>query len=173
MQDLERQQQPLQLQEQRWREELRWLQEPLPRSLPRLQHRQPVIYAPPPPVHVRFGLRVRFHMSESLIDAKYDKRLQDAAAFMKNHSDTMLKVTGHIDIDPTLHNDDALSHNRANMVRDRLIKLGVNPARITTSLSSKDRLLSNNTTEEGQHRSVFVEAEAPRIGDEPMLQGDQ
>jgi len=125
-------------------------------------------------LRVIFQLRVLFANDKFKIPAEFDAHLRECADFMKKHAEVRLNVAGHASA--TGPEDQArnikLAQNRANAVRDRLIKLGVDPRRLTTSAHS-DKI----EAEQGQHgvnrRTVGITTEGDQIGAEERIQGYQ
>ena len=69
--------------------------------------------------------------------------------------------------------NDPLSKDRANAIRKHLIKLGVDPSRLTASSAGDGKPVGDNRTKEGRalNRRVVGRAEAGQVGTEPELQG--
>ena len=73
--------------------------------------------------------------------------LERQAAWLKQYSDLRLTVEGHCDERGTREYNFALGARRANAVKDYLVSLGVDPARVSTISYGKERPVAAGSNE--------------------------
>ncbi len=81
------------------------------------------------------------------------------AELLKQHSDYRVKLSGHADhIGPDRYNM-TLSRNRAETVRDFLVKYGAQESQITIETHGEQSPIANNNLSEGRWMNRRVEIE--------------
>ena len=88
---------------------------------------------------VNVGDRVFFGYNSSELDVDAQQLLQDQAAWLKQHSERSITIQGHCDERGTREYNLALGEQRAQAVKNWLILLGVDTARISTISYGKER----------------------------------
>jgi len=88
---------------------------------------------------VRVGDRVWFDYVKFNVDRKGRADLDKQAAWLKANPSVSIIVEGHADERGTREYNLALGERRANSVKDYLISIGVNPARVKTTSYGKER----------------------------------
>ncbi|MEE8351081.1 MAG: peptidoglycan-associated lipoprotein Pal [Rhodospirillales bacterium] len=96
---------------------------------------------------VNVGDRVFFGFDKFNVDAEARKTLEKQAAWMKANGSVTVAVQGHADERGTREYNLALGERRANAVKDYLVVLGVNPARISTISYGKERPVATGSHE--------------------------
>jgi peptidoglycan-associated lipoprotein len=94
-------------------------------------------------------------------DVRADQRgtVEALAAWLDTNPSVTLTIEGHCDERGTREYNLALGDRRANAVRDYLVALGTNPARLTTVSYGEERpavLGSNDSAWAQNRRGVFV-----------------
>ncbi len=85
------------------------------------------------------ALDVHFRTEDSTIDAGDEQRLGELASFVAPLDGTVIRLDGHTDVRGTQKYNDALSTQRAESVRDALVRAGMPAERIVvTSEGSAD-----------------------------------
>ncbi len=104
-------------------------------------------------------LKLEFDPGKALIRNKYHKEIKRVADFMKKNSDVKATIVGHTADIGNRENNIKLSKDRANSVRNYLIKnFGINASRIKVIGYGPDRPIASNKTKEGQQRNRRVVA---------------
>ena len=88
---------------------------------------------------VNVGDRVFFGYNSSELDVDAQQLLQDQAAWLKQYSEKSITIEGHCDERGTREYNLALGEQRAQAVKNWLILLGVDTARISTISYGKER----------------------------------
>jgi len=108
---------------------------------------------------VDVGDRVFFDYDQYNIRADQRDTVQALAAWLDTYPSVTLTVEGHADERGTREYNLALGERRANSVRDYLVALGINPARLSTVSYGEERpavLGSNDSSWAQNRRGVFV-----------------
>ena len=95
---------------------------------------------------VNVGDRVFFGYDKFNVDRKNRGTLDKQAAWLKANPSVSITVEGHADERGTREYNLALGERRANSVKDYLISLGVNPARVKTISYGKERPVAVGST---------------------------
>jgi OOP family OmpA-OmpF porin len=98
-------------------------------------------------------LTVEFKINSSYINPVYSKKLMELADIIKNSSDASASIEGHTDSTGKLTYNSSLSIERAQNIRSHLIKLGVDPDRISTIGFGSSRPIADNTTIKGRKKN--------------------
>lgn len=88
---------------------------------------------------VNVGDRVYFNLDQASLDPDDQEILQRQAAWLQSYPGVRILVAGNCDERGTREYNLALGERRANTVRQYLISLGVDPARIETVSYGKER----------------------------------
>jgi peptidoglycan-associated lipoprotein len=108
---------------------------------------------------VEVGDRVFFDFDQFNIRADQRGTVEALAAWLDTNPSVTLSLEGHADERGTREYNLALGERRANSIRDYLVALGVNPARLSTVSYGEERpaVLGSNESAWGQNRrGVFV-----------------
>jgi len=105
------------------------------------------------------SLNIQFATGTSSVDAKSKKELQSAATFLKRYPDSNIRIEGHTDSTGSDGYNLRLSQQRAEEVRDILIReYGINPSQITAKGYGEMKPIAPNDTPEGRvaNRRVVI-----------------
>ena len=97
---------------------------------------------------VTVGDRVYFDVDRYSLDAEDQGILQRQAAWLASYPNVRVLVAGNADERGTREYNLALGDRRATAVKDYLVSLGVDPARIQTVSYGKERPIDPRSTEE-------------------------
>lgn len=89
-----------------------------------------------------------FEFDSFALSADAQDALAVTAAWMRTHPDVALMIEGHADERGTQQYNLALAERRANIARDYLITLGVDPVRITTISYGEERPFAFGSNEQ-------------------------
>ncbi|MDA1089781.1 MAG: peptidoglycan-associated lipoprotein Pal [Proteobacteria bacterium] len=95
---------------------------------------------------VNVGDRVFFDFDKFNLDNEDRGTLDKQAAWLKTNPSVTVTIEGHADERGTREYNLALGARRANSVKDYLISLGVNPARVKTISYGKERPVAVGST---------------------------
>jgi peptidoglycan-associated lipoprotein len=103
---------------------------------------------------VSVGDRVFFDYDKYSLKGNARKTLDKQGAWLKSNPSVAIALEGHADERGTREYNLALGERRANSVKDYLVSLGVNPARIKTISYGKERPVAIGSTQKawGQNR---------------------
>jgi peptidoglycan-associated lipoprotein len=112
---------------------------------------------PPPPAAVEEMVTITqkggyledifFDFDKFVIKSEYHDRLQRGAEWIKNHPDTQVTIEGHCDQRGSIKYNQILGEKRARVTRDHMVKLGVDPARLTVTSVGKEKPFATGSTE--------------------------
>jgi peptidoglycan-associated lipoprotein len=108
---------------------------------------------------VEVGDRVFFDFDQYNIRADQRGTVEALAAWLDTNPSVTLTIEGHCDERGTREYNLALGERRANSVRDYLVALGINPARLSTVSYGEERpavLGSNESSWAQNRRGVFA-----------------
>ena len=104
-------------------------------------------------------LNIEFDTAKYDIKDKYRDEIKKIADFMKKHGKTTAHIEGYTDNIGSKEFNLVLSNNRANSVRQYLIKeFGIKASRITAKGYGESKPIASNDTEEGRQKNRRVEA---------------
>lgn len=83
--------------------------------------------------------------------------LEALLGYMKNNPGVRIKIEGHCDTSGDTSLNPVLSQNRANAVRDWLVKRGIDPGLLNSVGMSDNVPIADNSTPEGQAKNRRVE----------------
>ena len=95
---------------------------------------------------VSVGDRVFFDFDKYSLKADARKTLERQAAWLKANPSVTFSIEGHCDERGTREYNLALGERRANSVKDYLVTLGINPARMKTISYGKERPVAIGST---------------------------
>ncbi len=103
---------------------------------------------------VNVGDRVYFGYDKFNLKADASKTLDKQGAWLKTNPSVTVTIEGHCDERGTREYNLALGERRANSVKEYLVLLGVNPARLKTISYGKERpvAMGSNEAAWGQNR---------------------
>ncbi|WOR14823.1 peptidoglycan-associated lipoprotein Pal [Hyphomonas sp. FCG-A18] len=108
---------------------------------------------------VNVGDRVYFDLDQYRLDDDDQNILQRQAAWLQSYPDVTILVAGNCDERGTREYNLALGERRASIVKNYLVSLGVDPARIQTVSYGKERpiALGANEASWAQNRNGFTQ----------------
>ena len=108
---------------------------------------------------VNVGERVYFDLDQYRLDTDDQSVLQRQAAWLQTYPDVKIMVAGNCDERGTREYNLALGERRASIVKDYLVGLGVDPARVETVSYGKERPLAgaSNDGAWAQNRNGFTQ----------------
>ena len=130
---------------------------PMPAPAP-----QPVAAAPEPvaPVEPRILLTltgVNFKFDSSAIEPESERILDRAVTELNNAGSVDVVIVGHTDSTGTDAYNMALSHRRANAVKDYLVRHGISSSRLSTEGRGESQPVASNATREGRYQNRRIE----------------
>lgn len=108
---------------------------------------------------VNVGDRVYFDLDQYRLDGDDQDILQRQAAWLQSYPDVSILVAGNCDERGTREYNLALGERRASIVKDYLVSLGVDPARVQTVSYGKERpiAMGANDAAWAQNRNGFTQ----------------
>jgi peptidoglycan-associated lipoprotein len=100
-----------------------------------------------------------FDYNKFAIKPEYHDRLQRGAEWLKNHPDTLVTIEGHCDIRGTNKYNLVLGKKRSQATYDHMVKLGVDPGRLTVTTVGEERPFDtgkNETAYASNRRAHFI-----------------
>ena len=137
---------------------------PVPTAMP-----APPPPPPPPPAEAEEMVKITqkggyledifFDLDKFVIKPEYHERLERGAEWIKNHPDTLVTIEGHCDQRGSVKYNQILGEKRARVTRDHMVKLGVDPARLTVTSVGKEQLFDTGKDEKAyasNRRAHFI-----------------
>jgi len=110
-------------------------------------------------IPVVMKLKVNFDFDKSDIKPEYHQELADFATFMKQYPGAAVEIDGHTDSKGSDEYNQKLSQNRANSVREYLVKkLGMSGKLLTAVGFGESKPVADNNTEAGSAENRRIEA---------------
>ncbi len=112
----------------------------------------------------RFGcpakatLRVNFAIASATINPDSMSKIQNFANFLLRNRGSIVKIVGHTDSVGKSDYNFLLSKRRAKSVADRLVMLGVSPARVSFYGMGESQPIADNKTDYGKRQNRRIEA---------------
>jgi OOP family OmpA-OmpF porin len=100
---------------------------------------------------------ILFPSNRATISPESEAILQRVAAAMNTVPDIPVEIVGHTDGQGRAAANQALSEDRANAVRDRLVELGVDSARLSTRGAGEAEPIATNGTSAGRQQNRRIE----------------
>ncbi|OPY74178.1 MAG: putative lipoprotein YiaD precursor [Syntrophorhabdus sp. PtaU1.Bin002] len=94
--------------------------------------------------------------SSTLLPGAYDE-LERVSRVLQQYPETTIRIGGHTDSTGSESYNQGLSERRANAVKNALVGMGVNPARLTTIGYGESKPIASNNTEAGRQQNRRVE----------------
>ncbi len=115
---------------------------------------------------VNVGDRVYFDLDQYRLSGDAQGILKRQAAWLSSYPDVNILVAGNCDERGTREYNLALGERRASVVKDYLVALGVDPARIQTVSYGKERPLALGSNEDSwaQNRNGFTQLISGVVG---------
>jgi len=106
---------------------------------------------------IKAELDIHFRTDSSEISQYSMNLIRNFARFLMKNKGSMVSLTGHTDWRASEEYNMALSHRRANSVKDALIQLGVSANRLTTDGKGESQPIATNSTAEGMAKNRRTE----------------
>ncbi len=105
------------------------------------------------------GERVFFDLNQWRLDLVDQSILQRQAAWLQSYPQTRILVAGNCDERGTREYNLALGERRANIVKEYLVDIGIDPSRIETVSYGKERPIDGRSNEAGwqMNRNGFTQ----------------
>jgi outer membrane protein OmpA-like peptidoglycan-associated protein len=101
---------------------------------------------------------IRFQYGNAVVPTDAEPMLQDVADVMKAHPEIeVVAIEGHTDTSEGLRITVDLARRRAEAVRDRLVKRGIEPGRLVVEAHGSTKPLADNATPAGRARNRRVQ----------------
>lgn len=100
-----------------------------------------------------------FDYNKFVVKAEYHDRLQRGAEWIKNHPEAKVTIEGHCDQRGDQKYNLVLGKKRAQVTFDHLVKLGVDPSRMTVTSVGEEKPFETGTTEKAyasNRRAHFI-----------------
>jgi OOP family OmpA-OmpF porin len=107
---------------------------------------------------IRATLEIHFDVNSAHIKEYSIPKIERFAQFLLRNRGSRVIIVGHTDSDGSSDKNLVLSRRRAIAVADKLVELGVSPARITAIGKGESMPIASNSTEEGKRRNRRIEA---------------
>ncbi|NEW60656.1 OmpA family protein [Sulfurovum sp. bin170] len=107
---------------------------------------------------VKATLRINFATASAMIRPNSIPKIHNFANFLLRNRGSMVKIVGHTDSVGKSAYNFALSKRRAKSVADRLIMLGVSPARVSFDGRGESQPIAHNGTVNGKAQNRRIEA---------------
>ncbi|HEX4886718.1 MAG TPA: OmpA family protein [Luteibaculaceae bacterium] len=101
--------------------------------------------------------RFNFYYDKTETVQQTERRIGELAAFLKRNPDVSLQIIGHTDNSGSLDYNQRLSEDRANLVKDLIVRKGVDSKRIKSEGYGETSPIAENDTEEGRAKNRRVE----------------
>ncbi len=108
-------------------------------------------------IRITFDSGLLFDVDQSALTATSQNNIEELATTLQKYDDTEILIEGHTDADGSDDHNMALSKERANSVKRRLLTLGVVSGRVSTKGYGEAQPISDNTTAEGKAENRRVE----------------
>lgn len=105
------------------------------------------------------NLHINFDTASYKVKDAYQSKVKEFADFMKTMPNYDAKIVGHTDNVGSDKNNQTLSENRANAVKNLIIKEGVEASRISSKGMGEKAPATTNATKEGKAENRRIEAE--------------
>lgn len=100
---------------------------------------------------------IRFDIGMATIKPESMGIINEIYDLLNEHSELNFSVEGHTDSDGDFNYNQVLSENRANAVKDKLIKMGIDKGRLTAAGHGEKMPIDTNNTPEGKANNRRVE----------------
>lgn len=107
---------------------------------------------------VKATLRINFATASAMIRPNSNPKIQNFTNFLLRNKGSRVRIIGHTDSVGKSAYNFALSKRRAKSVADRLLMLGVSPARVSFDGMGESQPIANNRTLHGKAQNRRIEA---------------
>ena len=104
-------------------------------------------------------LKVNFETNSYAISEELIDDLKDFALFLQNNVGYQVIIYGHTDSNGSDKLNKELSQNRANTVREALVRYGIDEIRLTSIGKGSSEPIADNNTKEGRAENRRIEVE--------------
>ena len=128
----------------------------------------PPVAMSPTPEELRIPRNVHFALDKYFISQRSNEVITGIANVLKKYPSITVRLEGHTDSRASVAYNMRLSQNRVNAVRNVMVKLGIDPARITTAFKGEGDLKVTEDSKANFARNrrvemVFVDSEGHDI----------
>lgn len=132
---------------------------PAPEAPPAVEEPKAAPVEPKAKAPVAMSLKIQFAAGKADIQPKYKGEIEKVAEFMKQNPDATVVIEGHTDNAGSKASNMTLSQNRADSVKDFLVKeLGIDESRIKAVGYGPTKPIASNATQAGQQKNRRVNA---------------
>ncbi|MBK5276291.1 MAG: OmpA family protein [Desulfuromonadales bacterium] len=96
---------------------------------------------------------IEFEFAKTVMDSSYDDSLKATAALINSSPNATIRIEGHTDSIGSSAANLSLSVKRAISFKNGLVKLGVDPGKVTIKGYGFAKPIANNSTEEGRKKN--------------------
>ncbi len=100
---------------------------------------------------------IRFDVNRATIRPESSGVINEIVKLMNDHPELKFSVEGHTDSDGSAEHNQRLSEARAKAVMDRMVELGIDPSRLTSTGHGQTKPIADNNTPEGKAQNRRVE----------------
>lgn len=108
-------------------------------------------------IQLKMPSSITFDSSMAVIKPEFHRVLDDIGDTLVKYESTVIQVAGHTDSVGSAEYNQQLSINRANSVKDYLVRDGVIPQRLLTTGYGESAPIADNATAEGRQQNRRVE----------------
>jgi len=105
------------------------------------------------------NLHINFETASYTVDEASKPNVEAFANFLKARSNFNAKIIGHTDSVGSVDNNQKLSENRAQSVKNMIVEYGIDALRITTEGMGESAPKATNDTADGRAQNRRIEAE--------------
>jgi len=105
--------------------------------------------------YVAYG--IQFDVNKSVLKPESMGTINEVVKMMKSNPELKLEIGGHTDSDGTTERNNALSQERADVVKKQMMSMGIDGARLTTKGYGSSKPVADNNTTENKARNRRVE----------------
>ena len=116
---------------------------------------------------------IEFDKNSALIKPEYFKQLKEVADILKAGDSITAHIEGHSDGAGKLAANVALSEQRAQSVRNILIKSGVNPKQLSITAHGPAKPVADNTTLDGKQKNRRVDIQVEKTDPAVIIKSEQ
>lgn len=102
-------------------------------------------------------LHINFDTNKATLKSDGQEVVAEIVKVLKQNSDLKIAINGHTDNMGSKEHNQKLSQERANTVKNELIKAGISAERLTAKGLGQDQPIANNDTETGKAQNRRVE----------------
>ena len=106
---------------------------------------------------VVFNLQINFDFNSAKVKPEYLPKIKEVVEFLKAHPAYKAEIQGHTDSIGSAAYNKKLSERRAKAVYDIMVKMGIDPDRLTYVGYGEEMPIADNSTPEGRAKNRRVE----------------